>query len=48
VDRPRDELFAHAALVANEHRHIAIGHLFDDRRDGLLSGLSPQNRNAWS
>ena len=30
VDRARDQLFADAALAANEDRHVAVGDLFDD------------------
>ena len=47
MDGARDELLADAALAANQHRDVAVGHLLDDRRDGLHVGaVAPEEERA--
>ena len=45
MDGPGDELLTHAALAADEHRDIAVGHLLDDRGNRRHLGVvSPEEK----
>ena len=47
MDGPRDQLLADAALAADEHRDVAVGHLLDDRGNRRhLRVVSPEEKRA--
>ena len=47
VNRARDQLLADAALAADQHRDVAVGHLLDHLRDRLhLGAVAPEQERA--
>src|SRR5215471_16649530 len=47
VDRPRDQIFAHAALAANKDSRVGIGDTLDNRANGVHPRMTIEEGNVF-